>query len=423
MRLFDQRHASTVAASACSAPSARVLRTGAAVSGALSFLFGMVGCDPRGESPFMIELRPEYDVQFSIGNSDAVGALNFADVSQVAFAPDGSLYVLDGVAGVVSHVSPEGSFSGVLGRRGGGPGEFSAPVGLTVMSDGRVIVNDLGRGFHVFSPAGQPLNQVSVDLSRGDPGPELWPLGENRVVAQRRPRMGMPSDDRPLVAFSLLDGTSTGLSDEEPERPNDGSGIDTMHVDPAVALDRTVVFAPRVRAAVAPDGSVVEARGVGYEVTVHDGQGRERARFGRHVAPLPVTAARREAEIARRISQRTEELSNLGPSDGLNIETIRSMMAQMAERLRFAEEIPVVTRVRVDGDSRVWTSLYGTDVGRPGETDIHTLDGSYVGTIPPGTYPDPVAFGPDDRVAFVTRSELGVQTLHVARFTLTGKQP
>ncbi|GGJ27841.1 hypothetical protein GCM10011320_38900 [Neoroseomonas lacus] len=61
----------------------------------------------------------------------------------VAFGPDGSIYVADGYAASVVHrFSAEGTPMGRWGGEGTGPGEFSTPHSVWVLRDGRVTVAD-----------------------------------------------------------------------------------------------------------------------------------------------------------------------------------------------------------------------------------------------------------------------------------------
>jgi len=60
----------------------------------------------------------------------------------IAFAPDGNLYVIEYGAGRLSRISPDGKLLGRYGRTGRGDGEFATPWGLTVDSKMRVLVAD-----------------------------------------------------------------------------------------------------------------------------------------------------------------------------------------------------------------------------------------------------------------------------------------
>jgi peptidylglycine monooxygenase len=61
----------------------------------------------------------------------------------VAFGPDGSIYVADGYGNSLVHrFDAAGKPSGRWGRPGSGPGEFSTPHSVAVLADGRVAVAD-----------------------------------------------------------------------------------------------------------------------------------------------------------------------------------------------------------------------------------------------------------------------------------------
>lgn len=57
----------------------------------------------------------------------------------------GNVLVLDDQNYSVSWFGPKGTFRGSVGREGGGPGEFSEPVGMALAPDDRVYVLDAGR--------------------------------------------------------------------------------------------------------------------------------------------------------------------------------------------------------------------------------------------------------------------------------------
>ncbi|MBW6400547.1 peptidase [Roseomonas sp. HJA6] len=78
----------------------------------------------------------------------------------VAFGPDGSIYVADGYAASVVHrFTAEGTPMGRWGREGSGPGEFTTPHSVWVLPDGRVTVADRENNrVQVFSADGSWLD-------------------------------------------------------------------------------------------------------------------------------------------------------------------------------------------------------------------------------------------------------------------------
>jgi peptidylglycine monooxygenase len=77
----------------------------------------------------------------------------------VAFGPDGSIYVADGYgASLVHRFSAEGTPLARWGEPGDGPGQFLTPHGVWVMADGRVAVADRENDrVQVFDGAGRWL--------------------------------------------------------------------------------------------------------------------------------------------------------------------------------------------------------------------------------------------------------------------------
>ena len=81
--------------------------------------------------------------------------------TDIAFAPDGSIYVSDGYGSArVVKVSARGEYLLQFGKRGTGPGEFGLPHNLAVDAQGRVYVTDRdNRRIEVFDSSGKFLRQ------------------------------------------------------------------------------------------------------------------------------------------------------------------------------------------------------------------------------------------------------------------------
>ena len=134
-----------------------------------------------------------------IGRRDHPGE-PFNAPCDVAFAPDGTIYVADGYAASVVHrFSAEGTPLGRWGSEGSGPGQFSTPHSVWVLPDGRVTVADRENNrVQVFTPEGMWLadwrgnhKPMSVHGAPGgglyvtDQVPQLSLLGPDGLIRGR----------------------------------------------------------------------------------------------------------------------------------------------------------------------------------------------------------------------------------------------
>lgn len=83
-------------------------------------------------------LRREVRELFAVGAADGAGGDVFGAVGDVGFDAAENLYVLDRLNARVAVFDSAGRSVRALGRRGGGPGEFSAPQQMAVAADGQV---------------------------------------------------------------------------------------------------------------------------------------------------------------------------------------------------------------------------------------------------------------------------------------------
>ena len=82
--------------------------------------------------------------------------------TNVAFAPEGEIYVADGYGNACIHkFSPEGQLLLSWGEPGAGPGQFHVPHGIAVDRGGAVYVADRENSrIQVFSPTGRFLHEL-----------------------------------------------------------------------------------------------------------------------------------------------------------------------------------------------------------------------------------------------------------------------
>lgn len=114
---------------------------------------------------------------FDIGSrGKAQGKFNLP--RDVAVAPDGSIYVVDGGNFRVQQFSAEGQFIRTFGRAGRQSGQFSRPKEIDLDAQGRVYVSDAAFGnFQIFTPDGQVLLAVGGRSYQDQPARFMLPAG------------------------------------------------------------------------------------------------------------------------------------------------------------------------------------------------------------------------------------------------------
>lgn len=145
------------------------------------------------------------------------GAGPFNTCCNLAVAPNGDLYVADGYGNCRVHrFSHDGELLQSWGEPGTGPGQFHLPHGITVASDGRVLVCDRENDrIQVFDPAGRYLDQwtdvqrpcnLTIDADGLVYVAELWrPKGKGSFVH------GVAMTDQPgRVSIFDLNGRRQG---------------------------------------------------------------------------------------------------------------------------------------------------------------------------------------------------------------------
>jgi sugar lactone lactonase YvrE len=98
----------------------------------------------------------------TLGETDVAGddAKHFGQPQDIAFLPDGSLLVADGLRNArIAKFDRNGVFVKQWGTRGTGPGQFSGIHGIDADRNGRVYVADRGNNrIQVFDPEGTHLD-------------------------------------------------------------------------------------------------------------------------------------------------------------------------------------------------------------------------------------------------------------------------
>ncbi len=387
--------------------------------------------------------RPlEYTLQelYRVGTMDGAEWEMFSNVTQVAFDRDGNLYIWDSGSRLsLVQLGPDGRFLRQFIRQGDGPGEVTRGTSFGVQRDGQVMVVDMGRrALSWFGQDGGFVGSSPFDpVAHGLPSAPLFPHPEGGFVSLQTGMVmmggpgGMPA---PPTTYPVNRVTREGefrrLFDawRPPREATAGTAVQ-MGGGGAIRLAGGMgprVFDPNPTMGMLPDGRLLIADSTTWAVKVVGDGGRVERVLRRPIRPRAVTREDQEAERNRRRADIEEgrgpqiSMTATGPSGPVNIDQnqIRQGLLRQLDDLEFAEEMPVLARVRSDWEGRLWAERRGPRVGERGPLDVVSASGTYMGTIGAGGLPLPDAFGPGGLVAFIERDELDIPRVAVKRLRL-----
>ena len=372
-----------------------------------------------------LPLSPDFELVYRIGSTEAEAEWEeFFTILGVGFDGAGNLYLLDG-AGTdggrrVVVVDAAGRHVRDFGRPGDGPGEFQMAMELVVWSDGRTLVRDRLRGYHVFDPSGQFERTVrEAGLGIG--------IGIGTRAGLRPERTGSQTvvvrDERSILRIGMSSAEADDRVLAEAWAPRGPTELPAI-ADFEEMLDRMGEewgFEPEVLFDALPAGGVAFSDSSAYAIKVTDASGAISRILRRAIRPLPVTERMKRAERERRLEREANRrFTQRGgePPPGVRemINRVRATQRAALENMRFYPEVPVVAAVQVTWEGSLWverSSEPGTS--EPGPIDVLTPDGRYVGTFAVGQLAMPDAFGPDGLAAFLETDEFDVPVITIRR--------
>jgi hypothetical protein len=375
---------------------------------------------------------------FTVGAEEGESWEMFSGIRALVFDRTDNLYVLDGQNFRVLVFDARGRFVREFGKKGGGPGELQAPLGLAITSDGNIAVSDLAnRGYVIYTPAGEYVRNVTFPESLGMPFGRIEGHPRGGIVVRSDPRIspesaadgsgpsfaafvhqpfGQPKAATPAAREMFRFGV------EPPKVMEPGAGRRVvMRMDPA--------FAARPSFGVLPDGGIAVHHESEYNVKVLDANGRHLRTITRPFKPKKVTKKDQEQELERRKEARasgsgqsvTMTMSGGGGGGGnVSVGTpgrpgggAAQTFQMNLDDIPFAEFMSVVTNVRTDPLGRVWVQRRNADNSNQGPIDLVTAAGKYIGTLAPQPLPD--ALSASNLAAYIVRDDMGVERVSVRR--------
>lgn len=326
----------------------------------LSLLFALAACAlPRDQGLQSVDhwgISPHV----RIGTADAVGVF-LTTVWDISVGPSGQMYILQPKEQLIRLFDPSGTLLRTVGRRGGGPGEFSNPTRSGWKGDTLWVWDPFPGRFSYFTVDGSFLGSVRptalpIEERAGPVRPHAM-LADGSLLAAFSPRAPLVADgvvsDLPLLkldrdgvlidTLAFLSYRNSVLAIRDPERPSAGLfrpqpfSDATLH---AVASDgKKIVLVDREAAAVRD-----EAR---YQVTALSPSGD--TLFSRAYRYTPVQLS--EELVQRWVKEVGEEaLRARGP----NVSNRREAQQRVRTALYRPEYHPPVTSVLAGRDGTVW---------------------------------------------------------------------
>ena len=331
---------------------------------------------------------------FALGKADGEDWEVFSAIQGVAFDAADNLFILDGRNTRVVVFDKTGRFVRQFGRRGSGPGEFQAPVGLLVTSASEVVISDGAlRTLVVYSTNGQYLRQIPMAGAADPPGSQLYSAPDGIVALSR----GSTTPEGRFARVLLISPTGAGSLAELVREP-----MTPMVEVPGASggLRRTPMWSPVPFLALTTGGQFVLSNDATYRLRFFDPSGRHVRTVTRAITPVPVTRAMRDEYQSR---TRVAVTPGAPPSHG-------------QYQTPFAEVIAVVNAMRPDASGRIWVWRRQNGGDRPhlpGPIDIIDSRGSYIGTLRDQRLPD--AFSRSGLLAYIEVDRLGVERVAVRR--------
>jgi hypothetical protein len=304
--------------------------------------------------------------EISIGEVEGADEYMFGEVSELAVAADGSIYVYDRQVPALRKYDARGKFVRNIGRRGQGPGEYLNAGGLAIGRDGRLYLWDTGNWrINVYTAAGEPAGQIATPSGAS---------GSFSLTATR----ALTIDTAGLLYFrkpSFMRMSDGPRREQFVRLRSDGTVVDTIDVPILDVEERSLTatnansrtsapipFTPQPTSVLSPHGYFVTGFPNRYAVDLRIPPAGSRAQWRpgqpvislrRNIAPLPVSAEER-AETKKR----TEEmLRRVDPNWSWGGNDIPRVM-------------PYFTGLRVGADGRVWVPLINEVVRRGGGTGV-----------------------------------------------------
>lgn len=128
---------------------------------------------------------------------------NLSAPSDVAVAPDGTIYVVDGVHHAIRIFDARGRPKSSFGSEGSGDGQFRSPLGMDIDRAGRLYIADSGNHrIQIFDAAARFLRRIDMAPKDGQPADPT----DLAVDDARNRCYVVDNDNHRIVVYDLAEG-------------------------------------------------------------------------------------------------------------------------------------------------------------------------------------------------------------------------
>ena len=303
---------------------------------------------------------------FSIGANE-----EFASITSGSFFSDGAFVVGDVMNARLRVFTSQGRLENTIGRKGGGPGEFSNLAWARVYRGDSIATYDRAqRRVTVFSRSGTPARSVTITSPGNGWGPEaIALLRDGRILVQGTRSIGAEAAPPGIhvSAMELWVYSAAGA-------PLKRIAGDLVNLE-WVKLASPNLLMPRPFAAVSliasRDSTVFIADSADAPIRELTVSGAERRRIG-------VRATSRASSAQHVAEYRERELAAARRSTNANALV---MQTRILDATPFPDRLPVFRRMFVDRDGRLWVEEYPAARSTRQRFRVYAPDGHLVANV------------------------------------------
>lgn len=292
--------------------------------------------------------KPMYDEgvflleeELTIGDKEIESGYDFEVITTIRADDNGNIYVLDAKAQQVKVFDESGKYLRNIGRKGQGPGEFSLPSGLHIISKNEIMVSSITRRLSFFSLSGKFLRQIN-----NSPDPFPVPDSSGNFIV----KTWNASDGGKIVTDLKKLNSDLELI----------FSIGKLEVESPLGQKKLNAFSTLLYFTVLTDDSIVWGINNAFQLSVVDPRGNLVKKIQMDFDPVRVAEEYKKDYLKRN----NDDLSR---SRGITY--------------KFPEYFPVFKNISTDDQGRIIVGTYISDTENNNLFDVFDSEGRYVAKI------------------------------------------